>query len=153
MVMVEISLPQITVSQVTLGLSTPQILLGSIAAAALLIYFPYFFVVIARFQAGMDFGAPRALFDKLPDYGKRAVWAHQNSFETFMPYTAAALTAYVTGQTSESVVLAAIAFVIGRLLFSLFYIANVPPLRSLSFGIGSAATISLFYTSLTHLPT
>ena len=134
-------------------LSVSQILLGSVAVAAALIYFPYLLVAIARFQAGMDLGAPRALFDKLPDYGKRATWAHQNSFETFMPYTAAALIAYVTNQTSETVIWAAIAFVLARLCFSLFYIANVPPLRSLAFGVGSAATITLFYTSLTHLPT
>ena len=145
----------LSVSQVPVlqSLSASEILLGSIAAAALLIYFPYFFVAIARFQAGMDFGAPRAIFEKLPDYGKRATWAHQNSFETFMPYTAAALMAYVTQQTSETVIWAAIAFVLARLGFSLFYLANIPPLRSLSFGIGSAATITLFYTSLTHLPT
>ena len=144
---------ELSVSQITFGLSVPQILLGSIAAAAVLIYFPYFFVAIARFQAGMDLGAPRALFEKLPDYGKRATWAHQNSFETFMPYTAAALMAYVTNQTSDTVVWAAIAFVAARLCFSLFYLANVPPLRSLAFGVGSAATVTLFYTSLTHLPT
>jgi uncharacterized MAPEG superfamily protein len=131
-----------------MNLPVPLIFLASIAAAAVLIYFPYGVVAYGRFQVGMDFGAPRTLFDKLPAFAKRASWAHQNSFETFTPFAAAALMAYVTGVTSTNAGIAAIAFVLSRFLFSLFYILNVPPLRSLMFGIGSAATITLFYESL-----
>jgi uncharacterized MAPEG superfamily protein len=129
-------------------LPVPLILLASIAAAAVLIYVPYGAVAYGRFQVGMDFGAPRALFDKLPGFAKRATWAHQNSFETFTPFAAAALMAYATGVTAPSAGIAAIAFVVSRFLFSLFYILNLPPLRSLMFGVGSAATVSLFYQSL-----
>jgi uncharacterized MAPEG superfamily protein len=129
-------------------LPVPLILLASIAAAAVLIYVPYGAVAYGRFQVGMDFGAPRALFDKLPAFAKRATWAHQNSFETFTPYAMAALMAYTTGVTDTSAGIAAIAFVVSRFLFSLFYILNLPPLRSLMFGVGSAATVSLFYQSL-----
>jgi uncharacterized MAPEG superfamily protein len=120
-----------------MNLPVPLILLASIAAAAVLIYFPYGVVAYGRFQV-----------DKLPAFAKRATWAHQNSFETFTPFVAAALMAYVTGVTSTNAGIAAIAFVVSRFLFSLFYILNVPPLRSLMFGIGSAATITLFYESL-----
>jgi uncharacterized MAPEG superfamily protein len=126
----------------------PFLLLASIVAAALLIYFPYGIIAYARAKVGMDFSAPRALFDKLPDYGKRATWAHQNSFETFPLYTAAALMAYVTGVESPIAGGAAIAFVIARFLFSVFYILNIPPGRSLMFGVGSAATFTLFGLSL-----
>ena len=41
--------------------------------------------------------APRAVFDRLPPYAQRATWAHQNAFEAFMLFAAAALMAYVTG--------------------------------------------------------
>jgi uncharacterized MAPEG superfamily protein len=131
-----------------LGFQVKTLLLVSIAAAVFLIYFPYIFVAIARFNVGMDLGAPRALFDQLPDYGKRATWAHQNSFETFAPYAAAALMAYATGVTSNAAGVAAIAFVLARLGFSIFYLANIPPLRSLCFGIGLAATITLFVEAI-----
>jgi uncharacterized MAPEG superfamily protein len=130
------------------NLQTSTILLGSIAAAAILVYFPYLVVAITRFQAGMDIGAPRAIFDKLPDYGKRATWAHQNSFETFIIFSAAALMAYVTHQESPMAANWAIAFVVARFFYSIFYIINIPIGRSLMFGIGSIATFSLMSMSI-----
>jgi uncharacterized MAPEG superfamily protein len=87
------------------------------------------------------------MFDKLPDYAKRATWAHQNSFETFMLFATAALTAYVTGQSSAVVAYLAIAFAVARVFYSIFYIANIPLGRSLMFAIGSAATFTLFVLS------
>ena len=129
-------------------LTVSAILLDCIAAAAALIYFPFLVVGYARLQVGMDIAAPRAMFDKLPAYGQRATWAHQNSFETFMVFAAAALMAYVTGQNSTLAAGAAIAFVVARLLHSVFYILNVPLARSLMFGIGSLSTLTLFALSL-----
>lgn len=129
-------------------LPVSAILLDCIAAAAALIYFPFLVVAYARLQVGMDIAAPRAMFDKLPAYGQRATWAHQNSFETFMVFAAAALMAYVTGQNSALAAGAAIAFVVARLLHSVFYILNVPLARSLMFGIGSLSTLTLFALSL-----
>lgn len=132
------------------NLSVPYLLQASIVMAAVLIYLPYGVVAYARMQVGMDFAAPRSLFEQLPNYGKRATWAHQNSFETFMPYAIAALMAYVTGVDSPLAAGAAIAFVVARFLFSLFYIINFPVGRSLMFGTGSAATLILFGLSLSQ---
>jgi uncharacterized MAPEG superfamily protein len=132
-----------------LNLPTPAILLGSIGLAAALIYFPYLLVVVGRFQVGYDMGAPRSTFDKLPDYAKRANWAHQNSFETFVTFAAAALMAYITKQDSAYAANLAIAFVVARLLFSVFYIINFPIGRSLMFGVGSFATATLMIISIT----
>jgi len=131
-----------------LNLSVPAILLYSIAGAAILIYFPYLIVAYARFQVGMDMSAPRAMFDRLPAYGQRATWAHQNSFETFLVYLAAALLAYLTKVDSNLVAGCAIAYPISRLLFSVFYITNIPLARSLMFGVGSFCTAVLFVASL-----
>ncbi|MDQ2099269.1 MAG: MAPEG family protein [Tychonema bourrellyi B0820] len=131
-----------------LGLPVSVILLDCIAAAAALVYAPFLVVAFARLQLGYDQAAPRAMFDKLPGYAQRATWAHQNSFETFLLFLAAALMAFVTGVDSEAAGWAAIAFPISRLLFSVFYILNVPLGRSLMFAIGSSCTFSLFYFSL-----
>jgi uncharacterized MAPEG superfamily protein len=131
-----------------LNLPTPAVLLGSIGLAAALIYFPYLLVVVGRFQVGYDMGSPRSTFDKLPDYAKRANWAHQNSFETFVTFAAAALMAYVTKQDSAYAANLAIAFVVARLLFSVFYIINFPIGRSLMFGVGSFATATLMIISI-----
>lgn len=131
-----------------LGLPVPVILLDCIAAAAALVYAPFLVVAFARLQLGYDQAAPRAMFERLPAYAQRATWAHQNSFETFMLFSAAALMAFVTGVDSEAAGLAAIAFPVARLLFSVFYILNVPLGRSLMFAISSSCTATLFYFSL-----
>ncbi|MGB8685979.1 MAG: MAPEG family protein [Microcoleus sp.] len=131
-----------------LGLPVSAILLDCIAAAAALVYAPFLVVAYARLQLGYDRAAPRAMFDKLPAYAQRATWAHQNSFETFMLFSAAALMAFVTGVDADVAGWAAIAFTIARLLFSVFYILNVPLGRSLMFAISSSCTVSLFYFSL-----
>lgn len=124
------------------------IFLYSIAAAAVLIYLPFLVVGYARARVGYDVSAPRAMFDKLPPYGQRATWAHQNSFEAFIVFSASALMAYVTGVTSQIAIWAAIAFVAARLLYSIFYILNIPLLRSLMFAIASASSTTLFILSI-----
>ena len=129
-------------------LPVSAILLDCIAAAAVLIYLPFLVVGYARAQVGYDTSAPRAMFEKLPAYAQRATWAHQNSFETFMVFAAAALMAYVTNQDSSVAAIAAIAFVVARLLYSVFYILNVPIAQSLMFGIGSLSSGTLIVLSL-----
>jgi uncharacterized MAPEG superfamily protein len=124
------------------------IFLYSIAAAAVLIYLPFLVVGYGRMRVGYDQSAPRAMFDKLPDYAQRATWAHQNSFEGFMIFAAAALMAYVTGVNSPIAAVAAIAFVAARLLYSMFYILNIPLMRSLMFAVGSLSWGTLFALSI-----
>lgn len=127
---------------------TPAVFLYCIAAAAVLVYLPFVLVAYARMRVGLDLAAPRAMFDKLPPYAQRANWAHQNSLEAFMIFAAAALMAYVTGLNSLPAVGAAIAFVIARSLYCVFYIANVPIARSLMFAIGSLCSGTLYVLSI-----
>ncbi len=122
--------------------------LYSIVAATALIYAPFLVVSYARLSIGYDMSAPRTMFDKLPPYAQRATWAHQNSFETFMVFSAAAMMAYVTGVNSPWAVVAAIAFIVARLLYSIFYIVNIPILRSLMFAIGGLGSATLFILSI-----
>ncbi|AFZ58939.1 MAPEG family protein [Anabaena cylindrica FACHB-243] len=134
-----------------LQLPIPAIFLYSIAAAVGLIYVPYLLVAYGRARVGFDLSAPRAMFEKLPPYAQRATWAHQNSFEAFMIFAAAALMAYVTEVNSSQAAMAAIAFIPARLLYSFFYIVNIPLLRSLMFGIGSFSSGTLFYLSIMQI--
>lgn len=128
--------------------SVPALLLYCIVAASVLIYVPFLVVAYGRVQVGYDVAAPRALFDQLPAYAQRATWAHQNSFESFMVFAAAALMAYVTEVDTVWAGKAAIAYVVARLFYSIFYILNIPILRSLMFGIGSVGTVTLMVLSL-----
>lgn len=129
-------------------LAPSVIFLYCIAITAVLIYLPFLLVAYARLKVGYDIAAPRTMFDKLPPYAQRATWAHQNSFEAFMIFAAAALMAYVTGVNSSLAVGAAITFVAVRVLYSVFYIANVPIARSLMFVIGSICLAILIVLSL-----
>lgn len=119
-----------------------------IAAAAVLIYLPFLVVAYERVRIGFDIAAPRTMFDKLPAYAQRATWAHQNSFEAFTIFTPAALMAYVTGVNSSVAVGSAIAFVVARLLYSVFYIGNIALARSLMFAIGSFCSGILIVMSI-----
>lgn len=131
-----------------MNLQDSGILLYCVAAAAALVYLPFLVVGYARVSVGYDMGAPRAMLDKLPPYGQRATWAHQNSFESFTLFAAAALMAYVTGQNSSLAIGAAIAYIIARFFYSFFYIFNIPLARSLMFAIGSVCIGTLFVLSI-----
>ena len=126
-----------------------QILLYGIAIAAGLVYLPYLVVAYGRVSIGIDMNAPRAMFDRLPEYAKRATWAHQNSFEAFALFAAAALTAYVSNAASEKTSLYILAFLVARFLFSLFYVLDLPFLRSPMWAVSMVCIGSLFTASLT----
>lgn len=133
------------------GFSVSSLLLIAIAVAVIWIYLPFLVVGYARVQIGYTKemqSAPRAAFDKLPDYGKRATWAHQNALEAFPIFAAAALMAYVTHQTSELAGWAAIVWIVARFLFPIFYILNISVLRSMMFAIGSLCSFTLIGLSL-----
>ena len=134
-----------------MNLSINAILLYSIIGAVILTYLPFLVVGFARAKVGYDMSAPRAMFDKLPGYAQRATWAHQNSFEGLIIYTASAMMAYVTGVESPWAEKAAIAFLGARLLYSAFYILDIPLARSLMFAIGSTASATLFVLSVIQL--
>ncbi|NEQ44024.1 MAG: MAPEG family protein [Leptolyngbya sp. SIOISBB] len=128
-------------------LPMPATLLLSIVIAAVLVYAPFMVVGLARFQMGYDMSAPRKMTDKMPPYAQRANWAHQNSFESLILFAPAALMAYVTGQDSIVALGAVLAYLIARLLYSIFYIADIPILRSAMFAVGSLGIYTLFFLS------
>jgi uncharacterized MAPEG superfamily protein len=126
-----------------LQLPIKTVLLFGIAGAAALVYLPFFAVGAARMKNGYDPGAPRAMFDQLPDWGKRATWAHQNGWESFALFTAAVVMAYMAGAEGNDVRIAVGAYLVARTLFSVFYITNVPLLRSLMFAVGTGSIFTL----------
>jgi uncharacterized MAPEG superfamily protein len=134
-------------------LPIPTLLLCGIVAAAVLIYLPYTIVAFNRLKVENGLITPRAVFDKLPPYAQRAAWAHQNSFEAFMLFSAAALMAYVTQVGDPLAGWAVVIFVGSRLLYPIFYILNIPAGRALMFvtgslGIGILMMLSLIQTGL-----
>jgi len=108
------------------------VLAGAVVIASL---FP---LAAARSKADFtpaDLAAPRAMFERLPAWGKRASWAHQNSFEAFTLHAPACLLALLAARNGAApAVLAVVAAWLHpalRLGYIGAYVANIPPLRSL----------------------
>lgn len=126
-------------------------MLYAVAGAVVLTYLPFLVVGFARMQVGYDLSAPRAMFERLPPYAQRATWAHQNSFEALIIFSVAALMAYMTGVESNLAGGVAIAFLVARLLYSIFYILDLPLARSFMFAIGTVSSATLFILSLMRI--
>ena len=104
----------------------------------------------ANFQLA-DLAAPRAMFDRLPAWGKRAAWAHQNCFEAFTLHAPAALLCLLAGVTSPIAIAAAWINPALRLAYISAYVGNVPPLRGLCWAVGLTCTGVLYVEGLRAL--
>jgi uncharacterized MAPEG superfamily protein len=69
--------------------------------------------------------------------------AHLNAFEAFAPFAAAVLMAQAAGVDPQRIAIAAIAFIVFRVLHGVCYIANQHGLRSLSWALGIACVLAL----------
>ena len=101
----------------------------------------------ARSQADFqmsDLAAPRAMFDRLPEWGKRANWAHLNSFEAFVLFAPGALLCLIGDVDSRAAVISAWMYPVLRLAYIAAYVANLPPLRSLCWA-GAMTCTGLLY--------
>ncbi|MEY3735672.1 MAG: hypothetical protein RLZZ624_731 [Cyanobacteriota bacterium] len=98
-----------------------------------------------------DLQAPRAMFDRLPAWGKRASWAHQNCFEAFTLHAPAALLCVIAPPSAAIAVAAAWLHPLLRALYIGAYVANVAPLRGLCWALGLACTGVLYVQGLTTL--
>ncbi len=109
----------------------------------------------ARSQADFtpaDLAAPRAMFERLPAWGKRANWAHQNCFEAFSLHAPACLLALVAARHGSAPAALALAAAwlhpALRLGYIGAYVANLPPLRSLCWAGGILCTAILYSEGL-----
>jgi len=98
---------------------------------------------IARFKAKFeiaDLSSLRAMFDRYPEWGKRASWAHQNCFESFTLHAPAVLLAalalFCGHDLPNLAVVAAIAHPILRIIYIVAYLVDISLLRSVCWAIG-----------------
>lgn len=127
----------------------PTVYLVCIGIAGILNYVPPFLVAAwGRIRVGYDLSAPRTMIDQVPPYARRATWAHENSFEAFTLFAAAALSAHVAGVNSPHGTAAAVLFLPARLLFSIFYIADLPRARAPMYLAGMLCICTLVVLSI-----
>ena len=105
----------------------------------------------ARSQANFqmeDLAAPRAMFERLPAWGKRAAWAHQNCFEALTLHAPAALLCLVAGVGSPVALAAAWIHPALRLAYIGVYVGHVPAVRGLCWAGGLVCTGVLYAEGL-----
>ena len=114
----------------------------------------------ARTQANFqikDMAAPRAMFERLPAWGQRASWAHQNSFEAFSLHAPAALLAIGASLQEQPLptlaVVAALLHPLLRLIYIGAFIGNLPPLRAFCWATGLLCTGVVYIEGLRSLLT
>ncbi|MFM8524350.1 MAG: MAPEG family protein [Cyanobacteriota bacterium] len=101
----------------------------------------------ANFQIE-DLAAPRAMFERLPAWGKRASWAHQNCFEAFSLHAPAALLCLLAGVDAPAAIAAAWIHPALRLAYIGAYVGNLPPLRGFCWAGGITCTGILYLEGL-----
>ena len=105
---------------------------------------PYVWVAAAKARPGYNNRNPRAWVARSDNYlVQRANAAHLNAFENFAPFAAGVVMAQLAGVEAPLVNQLAIAFVVFRVLHGLFYVADKPALRSLSWLGGFACAVAL----------
>ena len=111
-------------------------------------------LTLGRIKAGYsieNMSAPRALFHALPDFGKRAVWCHQNCWESISIHAPACLLCLITLPNSNLSLIAAWIHPLLRFLYIFAYIFNIPVARGLLWANGVFTTLILYKEGTTQL--
>ena len=111
-------------------------------------------LTLGRIKAGYsveNMSAPRALFNELPDFGKRAVWCHQNCWESISLHAPACLLCMLTMPDSNLAIIAAWFHPSIRIFYILAYVFNIPTVRGLSWASGLLSTIILYKEGIAQL--
>jgi uncharacterized MAPEG superfamily protein len=116
-----------------------------VGIAFLMLYLTKIPVAIAmRRESRYDNRNPRDQQARLQGWGRRALAAHQNSFEAFAPFAAAVLIAHASGADPAWSSRLALGFIAARTLYVVLYISDLPSLRSMVWGVGALCSGSLF---------
>jgi uncharacterized MAPEG superfamily protein len=115
------------------------------------IFLPYMCFGIARNRARGTDGErlrdnrnPRDFPNRIQGLAKRAWDAHLNSFESLPGFAAAVIIAHLAGASQERVDAFAIAWVLARLCYVVFYLADKSTLRSAAQFVSLGCVLGLF---------
>jgi uncharacterized MAPEG superfamily protein len=109
---------------------------------------PYAATLTAKVGAGdFDNTNPRAWLQQQEGFRFRANSAQLNSFEVFPLFAAAVLVAELLQAPQARVDMLAYGFIAARVLYLVFYLANIAALRSLAWLAGLVCVIALFVTA------
>jgi uncharacterized MAPEG superfamily protein len=102
-------------------------------------------VSMHRNKGGYDNKHPRDQQARLTGFGARALAAHQNAFEALLMFAVAAITALATNNVTPEVEMAAMVFVVARVLYNICYLVNQDILRSITWLVGIVSSFYILY--------
>lgn len=132
----------------------PTVFALSLCLSVLVVLLSTIPLTFGRIKAGYsieNMSAPRALFNELPDFGKRAVWCHQNCWESISIHAPACLLCLITLPDSNLSLIAAWIHPLLRFLYILAYVFDIPIARGLIWASGVSTTLVLYKEGLTKL--
>ena len=100
-------------------------------------------LALAQVKEGYDNSNPRQQQNALTGSGQRALAAHQNQIESFPLFAAGVLVATMMKVHPGAVDILAITYIVGRCLYMVAYVKDIPPARTLFFMFGYLASIAL----------
>ncbi len=102
-------------------------------------------------QRGLRYGfGNRDHPEPLSPWGERALRAHRNMLENLPPFAALVLVGQVAGVANEATAWGAMLFFWGRLAHAVIYIAGVPYLRTVAFGVALIGMFDIARELLSH---
>ncbi|MCB9761114.1 MAG: MAPEG family protein [Alphaproteobacteria bacterium] len=112
-------------------------------------FLPYLWVPFtAKDRTGMEGGFdndnPREQQAKLTGQARRALGAHQNSFEALPLFTVGVLVTHITGADPDLTAALAITWVVARIIYGFIYISGKGNLRTAIFSVGLLANAGMF---------
>ena len=108
-------------------------------------FLPYFGTLTAKVGGErFDNSNPRDWLNAQSGFRKRANAAQHNSFEAFPFFAAAVIIAHVAGAPQGRIDLFAVVFILARLFYIAFYVADMATLRSLAWFVGIGSVVALF---------
>lgn len=108
------------------------------------IFLPFVFAGLAKSEGGFDNARPRVWLDRLEGWRQRAHWAQLNTFEAFPPFAAGVIIAHQLNAAQAWIDGLAVAFLLFRGLYGVFYINDRATLRSIAWTGGFACVVGLF---------
>ena len=110
---------------------------------------PYVLAGLGGYYRIKQFGAidnndPRLQSSRLEGVGARVWAAQQNAWEALGLFTATVVIAHLAGADADQSAIAALVFLITRIIHPILYIANLATLRSVVFGIGLLSCAYMF---------
>lgn len=108
-------------------------------------FLPYIATLTAKIGGQrFDNRNPRDWLDAQDGFRKRANAAQHNSFEAFPLFAAAVIIAHIAGAPQGRIDLFAVVFILARLFYIAFYVADMATLRSLAWFVGIGSVVALF---------